>query len=233
MRARGWRSNFPLGNTTAGPGIPLISGFKWDTGLQVRWKAGAVEAIGALTNGTLSSPRLSDDNSGKQISGRVAVTPVVGLIIGASAARGAWLSRQVPVGGAAPAQSALGGDVEYSRDHWILRGEMVFSRWSLPRALSPSDTRSLTALATWAEGRYRLTPRIYTAGRVDRLGFSRLLGSAGLPVAWDAPLTRVEGGFGFYLQRNLVLRTMVQGNRRDGGRVQNRTFFSAQLAYWF
>ena len=235
MRARGWRSSFPIGQSEPGPGVPLISGFRWDTGVQVRWKLGPVEASGAVTNGTLSNPRFSDDNGGKQLSGRVAVSPVVGLVLGASAARGPWLSRDVPVTGPAPMQKAFGSDVEYSRDHWIVRGEMVYSQWGFPVKLAPADTDSVSALATWVEGRYRLTPRIFVAARVDRLGFSRLQGSVPGSVAlpWDAPVRRVEGGLGYYLQRNLVVRGVVQANQRTTGRVPNRTFFSAQLAYWF
>jgi hypothetical protein len=231
MRGRGWRSNFPVGDPTPGPGLPLISGFRWDTGVQVRWKAGPVEVTSALTQGTLSNPRLSDDNSGKQLSGRVTVTPAVGLVIGVSGAGGAWLSRRVP-GGDGSQQRAFGADIEYSRDHWILHGEMVFSRWSVPLPLTPSNAQSLSALGTWVEGKYRLTPRIFVAGRADRLGFSQLQGStATLP--WDAPVTRFEAGAGYYLQRNLVARATVQSNRRSGGRVTERSFVSAQLAYWF
>ena len=33
MRARGWRSTFPVGSPTPGPGVPLISAFEWDTGV--------------------------------------------------------------------------------------------------------------------------------------------------------------------------------------------------------
>lgn len=232
MRARGWRSNFPVGSAVAAPGLPLISAFRWDTGVQARWEEGPVEVAGAITNGTLSNPRFGDDNGGKQLSGRVAVTPAVGLILGASAARGAWLARALTPEGSAPAQRALGADVEYSRDHWLVRGEMVSSRWSFTAPLAPSNARSVGALAAWAEGRYRLTPRIFVAGRADRLRFSRLQGSI-TTLPWEAPVTRVEAGFGYYLQRNFVFRSTVQGNWRSTGRVSTRTYVSAQLAYWF
>lgn len=231
MRARGWRSSFPVGSTEAGPGVPLVSAFQWDTGVQVSWKTGPVELAGAVTNGTLSNPRVSDDNGGKQVSGRVAVTPAVGLIIGASAARGAWLARTVAPD-SLPAQRSLGADVEYSRDHWIVRGEIVWSRWAFPTALAPSDARELDARASWVEGRYRVTPRIFVAARLDRLGFSELRGSV-LVLPWDSPVSRIESGVGYYLQRNLVLRTTIQQNWRDGGRVTHRTYVSGQLAYWF
>ena len=34
-------------------------------------------------------------------------------------------------------------------------------------------------------------------------------------------------------RRNVVWRTVVQRNTRDGGRVERRTFVSSQLAWWF
>jgi hypothetical protein len=235
MRARGWRSSFPIGSQTPGPGIPLVSAFQWDTGVQVRWKHGPIEATSAVTNGTLSHPRLVDDNGGKQVSGRVALTPAIGWIVGVSGARGAWLAREIPSQTTAPLQRVVGADVEYSRDHWIVRGELVWSRWSFPVPLAPSNASTVGALATWGEGRYRITPRVFLAGRADRLNFTRLRGSVpqSRALPWDAPVTRLEGGFGVYLQRNFVLRAMAQANWRPAGRVPNRTFLSAQLAYWF
>jgi len=234
MRARGWKSSFPVGSQTPGPGVPLVTAFQWDTGVQVRWKQGPVELTGAVTNGTLSNPKLRDDNGGKQFAARVALTPGVGWIVGVSGARGPWLAREIPQT-FAPLQRALGADVEYSRDHWIVRGEAVWSRWSFPEPLPPANVGTVGALAAWGEGRYRITPRVYLAGRADRLTFTRLRGSVprtrALP--WDAPVTRVEGGFGVYLQRNFVLRAMAQGNWRPAGRVHDRTFLSAQFAYWF
>jgi hypothetical protein len=38
---------------------------------------------------------------------------------------------------------------------------------------------------------------------------------------------------GYYLQKNFVVRGVVQGNWRDGGRDRSRTFFSGQVVYWF
>jgi hypothetical protein len=231
MRARGWRSSFPIGSQVPGPGVPLVSAFQWDTGVQVNWQTGALGIAGAVTNGTLSHPRASDDNDGKQVSGRVRLTPAVGLIIGASAARGAWLSRTISPG-STPVQRAFGADIEYSRDHWIVRSEAVWSRWTFPSALAPAGVKALDAVGSWVEGRYRVTPRLFVAGRADRLGFSDVTGSA-LTLPWDAPVKRLEWAVGYYVQRNLVLRAGLQQNWRDGGRVPRRSYLSGQLAYWF
>jgi hypothetical protein len=192
--------------------------------------------------GTLSNPRVDDDNRGRQISGRVAWKPVVGLILGASAARGEFLSKTIadryePVLGRHPyTQQALGLDAEYSRGYWIVRGEIIDSRWTLPVLDLPRIDKPLRADAAFVEGRYRFTPRFFAAARADRLTFSTITGRrffAGVPTTWDAPVTRLEVGGGVYLQRNFTLRVVIQRNSRDGGRSRIRTFEAAQLAYWF
>ena len=239
MRGRGWQSSFPVGDQVGKPGMPLATVFRWDTGVQARWAARAIELSGGVTTGTLGDPRVSDNNDGKQLAARVAVRPAVGLSLGASASRGAWLARSItdilPPAAASRAydQIAFGADAEYSRDYWVVRGEMIWSRWTLP-LLQLGHDQTLDATGIWVEGRYRLTPRVFVAARVDHLGFSRITGTLfPEPTTWDAPVDRIEVGGGYYLQRNLVARAVVQHNRRDGGRVQSKTFLSAQLAYWF
>ena len=237
MRGRGWRSTFPVGSPEAAPGVPLVSAFRWDTGVQARWSIDRAEAALSVTTGTLSHPRLSDDNDSKQVSARVAVKPIAGLVLGASGARGGWISRDVPVNERRGplAQSAFGVDAEYSRDYWILRGEMVWSRWRLPFVTAPPEGPSVDALGGSIEGRYRITPRWYAAARADRLDFSKITGSLfqGVATTWEAPVLRYEAGGGYYFQRNIVARGTVQWNHRDGGRVRSRTFITGQVAYWF
>ena len=240
MRGRGWRSSFPVGSITDAPGVPVVSGFRWDTGVQARWITPSVEATASVTAGTLSYPQISDDNDGRQIAGRVAVRPVIGLVVGASAARGAWLSQRVvdtlpaPMREGSFTQRAFGADAEYSRDYWVVRGELVWSEWTIPLVQTGTE-RSLGALGMWLEGRYRVTPRLFLAARADRLSFSRISGTlfGERPIPWDAGVERIEAGLGWYFQRNLLARAALQRNWRDGGRVTSRTFVAGQLAYWF
>jgi len=70
------------------------------------------------------------------------------------------------------------------------------------------------------------------AGRIDHLGFSDIVGSSGTE-SWEAPVSRVEIGAGYSIQRNLIVKASVQRNTRDGGRVTNATLVAAQLVYWF
>lgn len=233
MRGRGWRSSFPAGAQDPAPGLPLVSAFRWDTGVQARWSVPHFEAAAALTQGTLSNPRVVDDNGSRQVAGRIEVRPLVGLRIGASAARGGWISRDVPGTARDAAQTAAGADVEYSAGHLLVRAEGVWSRWAVPFSFAPPEGDAVSARAGWIEGRYRVHPRLYLAARGDALAFSRLTGSDGAAAPWDAGVRRVELGAGFLLQRNVVLRTVAQINRREGGRVTRRTFVSSQVAWWF
>jgi len=236
MRARGWRASYPIGSQTPGPGVPLISAFRWDTGIQAHWEGQAIEVTGSVTSGTLADPRVSDNNGGKQVSSRLAYRPTAGLVFGASAARGEFFDREVtdalPESGGSHAQTAFGADAEYSRGYWLVRSEVVWSRWNVPFA-TPASNLTVGALGAWVEGRYRVTPRIVVSGRADRLAFSRLDVGPNLTPTWDANVWRIEADAGYYIQRNLLARVAVQHNDRDGGRVRKRTYYSGQVAYWF
>jgi hypothetical protein len=242
MRGRGWRASYPVGNPVPGPGVPVVSAYRWDTGVEARYGAERVEAAVSVTSGTLANPRVDDDNDGRQLAGRVAWHPVVGLTLGASGARGAFVDRAIvdayeePLGPHDYTQDAVGLDGEYSRGYWIVRGEAIFSHWTLPKINTPFIERPLGARTGYVEGRYRFGPRVFGAMRVDALSFTRIPGQRlfeGRPTQWDAPVSRVELGGGIDIQRNLTARLVVQRNWRDGGRVHNRTYVSGQLAYWF
>ena len=88
-------------------------------------------------------------------------------------------------------------------------------------------------MSTSVEGRYKLRPGFYVAARFDHLGFSDLAG-ADRTAPWDAPVTRVEVGGGYSIQRNLLLKVSFQHDDRDGGRCcRARTCSRAQLVFWF
>ncbi|MBI2827758.1 MAG: hypothetical protein HYX77_00625 [Acidobacteria bacterium] len=237
MRARGWLTNFSIGNQAADRGLPLVTAFRWDTGVQVTTAWRAVGLTASITNGSASNPRVADDNSGKQVAMRGTVTPVTGLVLGSSWTRGQFLSRSVmnAVAAGAPedfVQRAYGLDVEYSRDRWLVRGDAVHSQWQLPLPSEPLAHGRLQALAVSVEGRYTILPGIYAAARAEHLAFSRIAGTNRV-VAWDAPVSRGEIGGGYYLQRNVVARVSWQHNARDAGRVTRDSLVAAQLLFWF
>jgi hypothetical protein len=207
--------------------------------VQAHATVGVVSAAASLTTGTLSNPLFTDDNSGRQFAARVEVRPVAGLVAGTSFARGPFVGQSaaraaIGEGRATEfTQQAWGGDLEYSRDYYLLRFETVVSGWRLPIVRAPVLTERLGAVATSFEGRYRLRPDLYAAARVDHLGFSDIVGTQET-APWDAPVTRFEIGAGFSIQRNLLLKLSYQHNDRNGGALQRTAqMTSAQLVFWF
>lgn len=234
-RGRGWLSHFSVGNQYAEAGVPLASSSRWDTGVQVHADSTWVEGLAAVTVGTLSNPLVRDDNGSRQVIGRVALHAGPGLVAGVSVARGGFVASSAAnaaaVGEGSLTQRALGADVEYSKGYWLIRGEVIWSEWTLPiRNLSPAES-PLGARAVSVETRYKLRPGFYIAGRFDHLGFSEITGSTGRS-SWDAPVTRAEAAAGYSLQRNLMAKLAYQYNWRDGGKVDELGLVTAQLLFW-
>jgi len=243
-RSTGWLVKYSVGDENPAAGVPLVTAFRWDTGIQAHATAGFVNVTAAVTTGTLAHPLFHDDNDGRQIATRVELRPVSGLVAGTSFARGPFVSTAATVaavgddaGSNAYTQTAWGGDLEYSRAYYVIRAETVWTSWHLPTAPTPPRQlpldRPLTANSTYVEGRYKVRPGLYVAARFDHLGFGDITGVNGT-LPWDAPVTRIEAGGGYSLQRNLILKLTVQRNERDGGvLLKKATFLSAQLVYWF
>ncbi|MCU1386398.1 MAG: hypothetical protein JWL71_5095 [Acidobacteria bacterium] len=242
-RSIGWLLRYSIGEQEPDHGVPLVSAFRWDTGVQAHATLGMVSATAAVTTGTISNPLFSDDNQGHQFAGRLELRPAPGLILGTSFARGAFIGQaaaRAALGdgaGASFMQTAWGSDAEYSRDHYLLRVETIVSRWQIPiPAVAPGQIAlqsPLGAASVSVEGRYKLRPDLYTAARYDHLGFSDLTGSTG-PLPWDAPVTRVEIGAGYSIQRNLLLKGSFQHDHRDGGVLPpTARIVAAQLVFWF
>lgn len=231
MRGRGWLSSFSLGDSTPAHGLPLASAFRWDTGAEAHVSSHVIDAAVAVTAGSLGNPLVRDDNTGKQVSGRVALQPLLGLVAGVSLARAEFLTTGAAQisgadGGSFP-QTAVGADAEYSRDHYLVRFETIRSSWRVPTIGAP-----LTALSTSIEGRYRFRPGWHVAARFDHLGFNELSGLT-RTAPWDAPVTRLEVGGGYMVLRNLQIKTSLQRNARDAGRVRRSLIGAVQTVVWF
>jgi hypothetical protein len=237
LRGRGWLVRYPIGNTVAAPGRPLVNAERWDAGVQLRLGVRPLSLALAVTQGTLSHPEVEDLNGGKQLSARLAWTPVPALVVGVSGASGEFVAdaakAALPDGAdGSYGQQALGLDLEWSAGHLILRGEAVLSRWRLPAVDATRIQEPLDALGAFVEARYKLGPRSYVASRVERLTMSQLVSAFGWR-EWDAPVSRIEIGAGFRPARHLLLKASWQHNWRDGGRVRENDLVAAQVLLWY
>jgi hypothetical protein len=238
MRGRGWLSNFPVGNTEPAPGLPMVNTSRWDTGVQAHGVNGAFEWTGSVSAGSLSDPRFRDNNSGRQLAGRLVARPTPAFAFGVSASRGAWLNRAVDDAvtgvdaGDRSRQLAFGGDAEFSAGRVLVRGEAIRSSWSMPAAATLRLTEPLVATSMLVEARYKLAPGLYVAARGDRIDFSWISGSQG-PRPWESRTWRVEAGAGYSLTRNIQVKGAWQRNDRNGGRVRRDALVAGQVLYWF
>ena len=241
MRARGWEPSYPIGDQTLGPGVPLISSFRWDTGVEASWQNARFDLNGAVTLGAPAAPAVTTSKGGPGLSARAAWHAAPGLTIGGSGARGNWIDTSaanlIPPALRSPVtQSALGADAQWGLGHWLVHAEVVRTAFDVPLAFDPLPRRRLSAHAEYADVRYRLHPRWDLSARVDRLDFSPITGDllgSGDPVTWDAGVRRVEGVVAYRVTRQFEGRLGWQQNWRDGGRVSRRGYPALELLYWF
>lgn len=240
QRGGSWRVWYPVGDGEWAPGVPLVSAFQWDTGAEMRLGSdgGMIEASASVTQGSLSRPQPWDENGEPQVTGRLALRPLAGLVAGFSASRGEFVE-----GAAAEAasaftgrregfhQDALGIDVEYSRGRSLLRGEAVWSRWGLPSIQVPRLTSPVEAWSAFLEGHHRVIPGLTLAARVERLEFSRIRGSQ-REATWDAKVSRVEGAAAYALRRRFIAKAAYQYNWREARR-RRQGLVIGQLVLWF
>ncbi len=238
MRARGWAASYPLGLGGAAPGLPLVNALRWDTGVQVRARHGPVSWLTSVTTGTVSNPRVVDDNRGPQVAGRVTLAAGPAIVMGGSLARGPYLSRSLSAtlpAGATPeqhVQRAAGADFEMSHGRWLVRAEGVRSSWDVPAYGEPRLPSSLSAWSVFVEGRVRLAPGVDVATRLDRLAFSDIATSNGT-TTWDADVDRAEIAVAWTPRRRVTVKAAWQINARDGGLVRNSRLGALQCIAWF
>lgn len=241
MRGRGWEPSYPIGDQTLGPGVPLISAFRWDTGVEASWQDQRFDLNGAVTLGAPAAPSVTTSKGGPGVSGRIAWHVVPSFTVGASGARGNWIDTAatdlIPAPLRSPVtQTAYGGDAQWGLGHWLVHAEIVRSDFEVPIAFDPQPRRLLSAHSEYADVRYRLHPRWDISARVDRLDFSDVIGelvNGGRPEPWDAGVRRVEGVVSYRVTRQFESRVGWQQNWRDGGRVSRRGYPALELLYWF
>ena len=123
QRGRGWLVRYPIGNTAAGPGRPLVNAERWDTGVEARVGVRPLSFALAVTQGTLSHPELEDENGGKQVSARLAWTPVPAFVAGVSGASGDFVADAARA--ALPERAPCRGATGSRRSGWTWSGRQA------------------------------------------------------------------------------------------------------------
>ena len=230
-----------------GGGMRLLDQGMYDVGAMLYGSFGIVDYALAVTNGTISTTTYygtKNTNSGLGTTARIAVTPTTGLTLGGAYAWGAYLVEpEQPLPGNvdvnAYAQKAAEVDIEFSRGYAFISGDVVYSRWQVPFAAQaggyyPSQVppvthdEELSVIGYDVEGKYTLLPRLYVALRVSGLHFGDAqLGQVTQP--WDYDVVEWEGGVGYFLDRDVLLKLVRRETRIQGGTWPKDNLTALQL----
>jgi hypothetical protein len=240
LRRRGLGAvvRYSIGDTSREPGLPLINPFGWNPGVQVDVGGDSVYGSVAVLRGGVANRYHEHGDSGWTISGRVEARPTAGLVVGGAVTHGGYVdpAQNALVETAAynrtPRETAIEFDLEYSGGYYLVRGEAILNRRTVPAFASPYLEDALHAGWVMVEGRYKLFPGMYVAGRVERLTFDRVTGSTS-DGSWDAPVNRVEVGGGYSITRNVLGKITYQYNTRDTQFAPSQQLVSAQVVVWF
>jgi hypothetical protein len=239
-RGLGAVTHYSIGDTYRAPGLPLVDPFGWNPGVEVDLGNNRVHGSAALLRGGIANRYHQDGGSdcGWTFSGRFEAQPTAALRLGASLAHGGYADLDTrPITDTAaynrhPLDTSLGFDAEYSKGYWLVRGEAMLNRRTVPAFSSPYLEAPLHGAWLMVEGRYKLFPGMYLAARVEHLSFSTIAGST-TTSTWDAPVTRVEAGGGYAVTRNVMGKVTYQHNSRDSRFTPHQQLVAAEVVLWF
>ena len=224
-----------LAGAGQGRGMRLLDLGMYHPGAMVFGSAGIIDYAFAVTTGTVSTSSYSSDNYNSDLGkvARLAVTPLTGLTIGGAYSWGAYMQTVYPVPGndnvSNYTERAAEADLEFSRGHAVLYAEAVYSTFGVP--VTTGD-QNLNVLGYYVEGKYTLIPRLYAALRVSGLEFGNV-NIGGIEQRWDYNLVEWEGGLGFFVDKDVLLKAVRRETRTRGGSgpKDNLTVLQLVVAY--
>jgi hypothetical protein len=210
-----------FGDNEPGYGIPMIAPYPYDVGASVRLHGGSVSLTAALVGGPLSESHDYTERLGRTVVGRLEWNPDPAWRAGLSYARGPYLEADAAED-LAPGLSLLsqyqtltGADLSFSRGPWQVVAEFGRSRWDVA-----SLGQALGVSSWYVEARYKVEPGLFVSGRWSRMTFDSIeTGVATLPsrLSWDADVSRLELGAGWYLSRDVLIKGEVESQQAARG----------------
>ncbi len=222
-----------------GDGVCLLDQGLYDVGVKAYGSYGIFDYSVALINGMISStgtysPNGLNPNGGYGKVFRGAITPMIGLTLGASYAVGPFMKDESELildsdtnpdtsafFGIRPEnylQKIVGGDLTFSLEHFYFSGQIISNTWEY------LDGVNLKAFSYSAEARYAFTPRFSGAIRAGGISFNTVSGIKELDAdfqhvlysgKWDHDVFRLEGAVAYKLDRALLLKIGYEINRTD------------------
>ena len=218
--------------------LPLVWGPAYATGLAVSGKLGRFLWSTEVKHAPLSSRPASWTKAQKwwtypAVAARLAWSPNPMWQLGLSASTGTYLrpsarpTLATGTGRGDYRQETLAADIAFAWHHWQIWSEVYRVRFVIPR-IGDADT-----LAAYVEAKYKITPRLSAAVRVNRQTFGSLTdGPRGL-VRWGGDVWRTEFAPAFRVTPHIQLKLQT-GWQHEAGITPARTAtHAAQLTVRF
>jgi len=216
-------------------GMAVVDDSYWDFGAMVTGSARPLEYALGFANGAPGwGSTAQDDNDGKSVLGRLGLAPLPGLRIGFSGSFGPYLANWVAVPSGKSVndynQNLMMADLEFLAGHSELRAEGYQNMWQTP------TVGDLRMAGFYVEGKQTLLAGLYAAARYEQMRHSDLRASTGNLQPWDRDRDRMEAGFGYRMDRGVLVKAVYQRNVERGdisGGEQVHDLYAAQLSLSF
>jgi hypothetical protein len=200
------------------PGTPMIWEVPYPTGAMIFGEVQSVHYQLGLFNSALSATAREWEadrgwHQDPNVMGRVAGSPLTGLTLGASFARGPWLEyesvkeqlRRAEINDSI--QITYGLDLAYSIGHFDFFAEAIHNIWKVPNI-----DESATDTGVYTEGKYTILPGLFGALRWGRIYYNDISTGSGREEAWEYDVQRIDIGLGYHIAKNVMTRIQYQYN---------------------
>lgn len=218
--------------------VPILYDACWNIMWELLGSAGDLTYALGVTSGSLSNPLGPLSTPGLQWIGRVGYSPALGVIVGLSGAKGAYIGESRPasdIDGPVIAnpedhdQRYLGIDIEISRDRYELFGEAYTNSYELENV-----QERVAVKGGYLEGRRWVSPSVFLAARGEVMDFGGITvpGMSGLQ-DWDDDVRRVETTIGYRMTRESIFRVGWQRTEFTQGDDPTQNALIAQISAVF
>ncbi|MGQ0813292.1 MAG: adenylate/guanylate cyclase domain-containing protein [Gemmatimonadota bacterium] len=123
-------------------------------------------------------------------------------------------------------QRLIGIEATLTRGLIELRGELIHDTWEVPRV-----SEKAIDISWYAEGKLKLGPGLFAAGRYSSIHFNELHYKDGSTSPWDFDARRIQLGAGYRVSESFDVRSELMLNSSDGPTDPDDNLFSIQATW--
>jgi len=218
--------------------LPLIWGPEYAHGASVLGRIEDFDYAFEIKSASISSRPYAWDArhvewDAPTVTGRLGYRPDASWNLGASFSTGAYMLADphdtLPRGTDRGdyRQDTLGFDASYAHHHFELWGELMLSRFEVPRV---GDAGTV---AYYLEAKYKITESLFVAARWNQQFFDEVSDGRGGEAAWDRDLFRADFSVGYRFNRSLESKLQYSYGHEGGPNANGDHLLAAQVTWRF